>query len=228
MATPKITLYLDVVSPFGYLAYYVLRHSPIFRPCEIEYVPVFLGGLMKACNNRPPLEIKNKNKWIGKERLRWASLFNIPITRTMPPNFPPLTLQVQRVLTALQLSSPSSLPTALDALYHCFWVEGTPDINNPSTFGPVLEKALGKELAVKVMEDGKEDNAKNKLKENTDRAFEGGAFGMPWFECVNRKGETEGFWGFDHLGQVVSFLELNGEGGGKVETGLVEGMKAML
>ena len=215
---------------------------------------------MKACNNRPPLEIKSKsaplispcptflnpipdchsnqhlslfsttdkNKWIGKERLRWASLFNIPITRTVPPNFPPLTLQIQRVLTALQLSSPSSLPAALDALYHCYWVQSNPDINNPSTFGPVLEKALGKELAVKVMEDGKEDDAKKKLIENTDRAFEGGAFGMPWFECVNSKGETEGFWGFDHLGQLVRFLELNHEGGGKVETGLVEGMKAML
>lgn len=78
------------------------------------------------------------------------------------------------------------------------------------------------------MEDANRDEAKRKLTENTDRAFESGAFGMPWFECVNSKGEREGFWGFDHLGQVVRFLELNGEAGGKVETGLVEGMKSML
>ncbi len=170
----------------------------------------------------------DKNKWIGKERLRWASLLNIPTTRTVPPNFPPVTLQVQRVLSALQLSSPSSLSLALDALYYCYWVEGNPDINNPNTFGPVLEKALGKELAAKAMEDGSGDEAKKNLIENTNRAFESGAFGIPWFECVNSKGEREGFWGIDHLGQVVRFLELKGEGGGEVETGLVEGMKAVL
>lgn len=44
---------------------------------------------------------------------------------------------------------------------------------------------------------------------NTDQAFNSGAFGLPWFECTNSKGETEGFWGVDHLGQVADFLGLD-------------------
>lgn len=36
-----------------------------------------------------------------------------------------------------------------------------------------------------------------------------GAFGLPWFECTNSKGETEGFWGVDHMGLVVEFLGLD-------------------
>lgn len=47
------------------------------------------------------------------------------------------------------------------------------------------------------------------LTSNTDRAFKEGAFGIPWFECTNAAGETEGFWGIDHLGQVVDFLGLD-------------------
>jgi 2-hydroxychromene-2-carboxylate isomerase len=47
------------------------------------------------------------------------------------------------------------------------------------------------------------------LTSNTDQAFKIGAFGLPWFECTNSKGETEGFWGIDHLGQVVDFLGLD-------------------
>lgn len=47
------------------------------------------------------------------------------------------------------------------------------------------------------------------LSANTDQAFKSGAFGIPWFECTNAKGETEGFWGIDHLGQVVDFLGLD-------------------
>jgi 2-hydroxychromene-2-carboxylate isomerase len=50
---------------------------------------------------------------------------------------------------------------------------------------------------------------KNLLTENTDRSFKSGAFGLPWFECTNSKGETEGFWGVDHIGQVADFLGLD-------------------
>lgn len=96
MSPPKLKLYVDVVSPFGYIAYWVLRvrlsypflpeqfllaigistmnlsvektnltdhcqqHDPVFAKCEITYVPMFLGGVMKACNNTPPINIKSE------------------------------------------------------------------------------------------------------------------------------------------------------------------------
>lgn len=47
------------------------------------------------------------------------------------------------------------------------------------------------------------------LVKNTDKALQDGAFGLPWFMCTNSKGETEGFWGVDHLGQVCNFLGLD-------------------
>lgn len=50
---------------------------------------------------------------------------------------------------------------------------------------------------------------KGLLASNTERAFKSGAFGLPWFECTNSKGETEGFWGIGHLGQVADFLGLD-------------------
>lgn len=46
------------------------------------------------------------------------------------------------------------------------------------------------------------------LTKNTDHAFAAGAFGLPWMVCTNTKGETEGFWGVDHFGQVAQFLDL--------------------
>jgi hypothetical protein len=36
-----------------------------------------------------------------------------------------------------------------------------------------------------------------------------GAFGLPWFDCTNSQGDQEGFWGIDHLGRVVDFLQLD-------------------
>jgi 2-hydroxychromene-2-carboxylate isomerase len=55
-----------------------------------------------------------------------------------------------------------------------------------------------------------EGDVKARLGRMTERAFEEGAFGLPWFQCENERGEKEGFWGFDHLGQVVKFLDLDG------------------
>lgn len=49
---------------------------------------------------------------------------------------------------------------------------------------------------------------KELLLKNTDKVLKDGAFGLPWFTCTNSKGETEGFWGVDHLGQVADFLNL--------------------
>ena len=42
-----------------------------------------------------------------------------------------------------------------------------------------------------------------------------GAFGLPWFVATNPKGETEGYWGFDHIGQVADHLGLERPKAGK-------------
>lgn len=58
---------------------------------------------------------------------------------------------------------------------------------------------------------------KQALKANTDQAFADGAFGLPYMVCTNATGQTEGFWGVDHMGQVLRFmgLERPREGGWK-------------
>ncbi|CCC07355.1 unnamed protein product [Sordaria macrospora k-hell] len=263
---PKITLYLDTVSPFAYEAYHILRNDPIFKNVEIKYVPIFLGGLMnkvwflqfpppsppsihssitlitsiasphltnvtqtKTVRQHRPINIKNKDKWINIERLRWARAFSIPIISDMPPNFPPNTLPTQRVLAGIEASSSSqsqqsqsqsAIIAALDALYKAYWVNGTP-VHEPAHLRSVLASPLegGEAAADKVLAAAQTAEVKQRLVQNTDQAFADGAFGLPWFTCTNSKGETEGFWGVDHLGQVVQFLGLDrgvsGNGGWK-------------
>jgi 2-hydroxychromene-2-carboxylate isomerase len=77
MPNPTITLYVDIISPFAYIAFHVLQasahvritsstdlthnlqNSPAFAKVDITYVPILLGGLMQACNNSPPINIKS-------------------------------------------------------------------------------------------------------------------------------------------------------------------------
>lgn len=54
---------------------------------------------------------------------------------------------------------------------------------------------------------GKE--GKEVLAKNTDQAFQDGAFGLPYYMATNAKGETEGFWGVDHLALVTEHLGID-------------------
>lgn len=212
---PKITLFLDIVSPFAYIAYYILRHEPVFKRCDITYVPIFLGGLFKECGTAPPLTIKNKDKWINTERLRWAKRFSIPMQMDMPPGFPPSTVTTMRALAAVEggqatvgLFNPQDeLVHALDSLYTAFWVHHTP-VYMVDPLAKTLAKALGQDQATVIMNKTSLPECKALLAANTKLAFEKGAFGLPWFSCTNSSGEEQGFWGVDHLGQVLEFLEL--------------------
>ncbi|KAK5108245.1 hypothetical protein LTR62_008629 [Meristemomyces frigidus] len=211
MAPPKITLYVDVVSPFAYMAWYMLKNNPTFKPVEITIIPIFLGGLMQACNNVTPISIKNKDKWIGVERLRWAKKFNIPMSASMPDPFPQMTIQPMRALHAVYTSTTGSpqdkMDRCLDALWKAWWVRNEA-ISDVKVWGKALEEALGTEEAKQMVELGQGKEAKEGLKKRTEEAFQKGAFGLPWFVCTNGQGEEEGFWGFDHMGQVVDFLGL--------------------
>ncbi|KAJ5273443.1 hypothetical protein N7478_008568 [Penicillium angulare] len=220
MAVPKITLYIDIVSPFAYIAFHILRNSPTFANCNVNYVPIFLGGLMNACNNTPPINVKNKDKWIGQERLRWAKQFSVPIDEKMPEGFPVKTLGVQRALCALLQKAPEKLPLVMEALFRSMWVDRNSHIGEPEGFIPVFEGVLGKDATQEILQATNQPDIKALLLSNTDHAFKIGAFGLPWFECTDANGNTEGFWGVDHLGQVANFLLL--------DRGMDTGLKSLL
>ncbi|KAI0876331.1 HCCA isomerase/glutathione S-transferase kappa [Hypoxylon argillaceum] len=205
MGAAEITLYVDTVSPFAYEAFHILRNDAAFRDVRKTYVPIFLGGLMKMAGNTPPIQIKNKDTWIGKERLLWARAFDIPMAAENPPNFPPNTLQVMRAVCGVA-DDQEKLCALLERFYHEFWVNHV-QIAQPDAFIPIFKDVLGAEVGERVLAEAA-TKGKATLTKNTDRAFSTGAFGLPWLVCTNAKGETEGFWGVDHFGQVARFLDL--------------------
>lgn len=111
-----------------------------------------------------------------------------------PKPFPQPTLQTQRVLCAIELNHPDKLADSFAALYEAFWIEGKP-INNPEVIAPALAKIFGEDETKKIMEKAGSPEAKKRLSENSDKAIEYGAFGLPWFVATNGKGEEETFWG---------------------------------
>lgn len=217
----KITIYIDIVSPFAYIGYHILRHSPAFKNTSIAIVPIFLGGLFKATGNVAPLTVKNKDRWIETERHRWSRLFGVPMCAKLPPGFPINMVKPDRALAYLHAKHPEHLPVAVDAVFHEFWgrEESNVKVAQPEGeqgFLAVLKGVLPGDVHKEVSEAWNGDVAKGRLTANTKQAEEVHVFGLPWFACENEKGEKEGFWGVDHLGQVVRFMGLEQRGGGEV------------
>ncbi|KAF2854531.1 2-hydroxychromene-2-carboxylate isomeras-like protein [Plenodomus tracheiphilus IPT5] len=213
MAAPKITFYVDIVSPFAYIAFYTVKNSPVFKGCEITCVPIVLGGLMKQCGNTPPLMIQNKRKWIDEERLRWSEQLKVPMSRVTPPGFPINTLHIQRALTSLSLARPELLERAVLLFWESTWPQWK-EPTEPENILAIIKTVIGSEEdAQRIVDAMQSDEVKKTLISNTDKAFKDGAFGLPWFVATNAKGETERFWGVDHMGQLCDHLELERPGG---------------
>lgn len=105
----------------------------------------------------------------------------MPVSKDSPPNFPPNTLAIQRVLTSLSLLHPQALPAALSLFWQNFWVRWN-EPTKPENMLAMVQTVLGSEdEAKKVLEAIKGDEVKKKLIENTNLAFKEGAFGLPWF-----------------------------------------------
>ncbi|EMC91239.1 hypothetical protein BAUCODRAFT_319300 [Baudoinia panamericana UAMH 10762] len=162
---------------------------------------------MNAVGNKAPIEIRNKDKWINKERVRWAKQFNIPLAEKTPEPFPQLTLTAQRALCAVVLHQPAKLDACIEALYNTFWIERKP-IKDAAVVTAALATVLGEAEAKRMLEKAGSPEVKKLLTDNSNLAIDEGAFGLPYFVCTNAEGVKEGFWGFDHLGQIVDFLGL--------------------
>ncbi|KAL2149547.1 hypothetical protein VTH82DRAFT_8198 [Thermothelomyces myriococcoides] len=256
MARPKITLYVDIVSPFAYLAYYILRHDAVFKRCDITYVPVFLGGIMSKCGNIPPLKVKNKDTYINTERLRWAQYFSVPITSGLPPDFPAVTLPIMRAMCYLEAQDaqdaaaatttqqqqqdqgaeekkkeeeePQKQTRLVKALdeFYQQYWVNAVATHKPDVLKQTLVGLFGEAEADKIVAASTTPEIKQALIANTDRAVDSGAFGLPWMVCTNAEGKTEGFWGVDHLGQIALFLGLPRPRGTKGDNGNEAGLSA--
>lgn len=107
--------------------------------------------------------------------------FNVPISQQLPPGFPVNTLPVQRALASLSVSHPQKIERAIELFYYDFWVEWN-DPTKSATLQAILGTALNSdEEAREVVERARTEEVKQKLVDNTNNAFENGAFGLPWF-----------------------------------------------
>lgn len=191
----KVEFHFDFGSPNAYLAHLVLPEIEQRTGVKFEYVPVLLGGIFKATNNRSPFEslvgIKNKPEYEQLELERFVRRHKIA-RFTMNPYFPVNTLALMRGAVAAQTLG--VFERYVDEIYRHMWVDPK-KMDDPEVLRAALQES-GLD-AVRLLELTQDPGVKSRLMENTRRSVELGSFGAPTFYVG-----TEIFFGKDRLRDV--------------------------
>ncbi len=189
----------DFGSPNAFLSHEAIPAIEQRTGVKFEYVPVLLGGIFKATNNKSPAEtlagVKNKREFHALETERFVKRFGVK-PYTMNPFFPVNTLNLMRTAIAAQLEG--VFEKYVDAAFHHMWVE--PKKMDDLEVAAKALSASGLDGA-KLLARGQEPEVKAKLIENTQSAVERGAFGSPTF-FVGK----EIFFGKEQLREVEELI----------------------
>ncbi|MGI9205787.1 MAG: 2-hydroxychromene-2-carboxylate isomerase [Woeseiaceae bacterium] len=164
----KLEFFYDYVSLYSYLANSQLDDLD----AEIVYRPMFLGAVLQATGNNPPLTIKAKGTYLFKDVSRWADRYKIPYK--MNPKFPQNTVNALRL--ALIAQEKGVFHAVHQPLFDAMWARER-DLSDSSLLSEIAAGA-GLPAAETLSEIGS-DRIKDRLRENTDEAIQRGAFGAP-------------------------------------------------
>jgi 2-hydroxychromene-2-carboxylate isomerase len=194
-ATPQFMF--DFGSPNAFLSHEAIPAIEARTGAKFEYVPILLGGIFKATNNKSPAEtfagVKNKREFHALETERFVRRFGVK-PYVWNPCFPVNTLTLMRAAVAAQFEG----VLFVDAAFHHMWREPK-KMDDPEVAAAALA-ASGLDAA-KLLARAQDPDVKTKLIENTQEAVARGAFGSPTFFVGN-----EMFFGKEQLREVEEMV----------------------
>ena len=189
----------DFGSPNAFLSHEAIPAIEQRTGVKFEYVPVLLGGIFKATNNKSPAEtlagVKNKREFHAIETERFVKRFHVK-PYSWNPFFPVNTLHLMRAAIAAQFEGVFEKYVA--AAFHHMWDE--PKKMDDLEVAAQAFTASGLDAA-KLLARAQDPDVKAKLIENTQSAVERGAFGSPTF-FVGK----EIFFGKEQLREVEEMI----------------------
>ncbi|MEO9470752.1 MAG: 2-hydroxychromene-2-carboxylate isomerase [Parasphingorhabdus sp.] len=197
-----IELIFDFVSPNAYLIWQPLKAVAEKHGADIAITPVFLGGMHKLSGNAPPFvrdaQVKGKNEYAMLEMNRFIARHGLTKFK-MNPKFPFNTVTLQRLLLAVD---PGERAGLVEALQPGVWEQGL-DMTDIEVLGNILNDAGYDAKA--LLEKTQDPAIKQQLMDNTEKAVERGAFGIPTMYV-----DGEMYFGKERLGQIAEQLAAAG------------------
>jgi 2-hydroxychromene-2-carboxylate isomerase len=179
MTRPPPQFLFDLGSPNAFLAHEAIPAIEQRIGMKFDYIPVLLGGIFKATNNRSPMEtlagIKNKREFMRIEVQRFLKRFGVA-PYVWNPHFPINTLNLMRA--AIAAKRDGVFDKYVEAAFHHIWAEPK-KMDDPEIAVAALT-ASGIDAAA-LFAHAQAPDVKAELIANTEQAVARGAFGAPTF-----------------------------------------------
>jgi 2-hydroxychromene-2-carboxylate isomerase len=193
-ARSSLRFYFDYVSPYAYLAWTQIHAVAARHGREVDPIPVLFAGLLAAHGTLGPAEIPAKRRYIYRDAIRTALRLGVAFE---PPPAHPFNPLLSLRVSSLAIAT-DQRRALIDALFAATWAGGG-GIAGPADVARAVQRAGLDGEALVAAAAG--DEAKQRLRRDTDEAIAAGAFGVP---TIIADGEL--FWGFDSLANLEAFL----------------------
>jgi 2-hydroxychromene-2-carboxylate isomerase len=198
MSAEPIVFHFDFLSPYAYLAWTQMHAIAVKHGRTVAPVPTLLAALLAHGKTKGPAEIPAKRVYLVADTVRTAKLLGVPYE---PPAAHPFNPILPLRIASLD-GSADEKRARIDALYTAAWAKSQP-IDGEDGAAKALDAAGldGRDLVRRATE----QDAKDRLRAQTDGAIARGVFGVPTMFIGDAM-----FWGVDALGHLERHLR--GEG----------------
>ena len=184
-----ITFYFDPISPYAYLAFERLPVALQGLDYHVRYCPILFAGLLKHHGQLGPAEIAPKRDWTYRQVAWIAHEHDIQLDAPASHPFNPLPLLRMAAACADENGFINRFTT--QTVFHHVWHGGADAAD--ATRLPTLQEQLQHQI--------KDNDPKEVLRANTDKAIAAGVFGVPLLEVDGKH-----FWGQDALPMLAGYL----------------------
>ena len=186
-----ITVHLDFISPYAYLAFEQLPVVLKGISHSVSYKPVLFAAMLKHHGQLGPAEIAPKRDWTYRQVMWLADKLGVQMR--MPSSHPFNPLQLLRLSLACCDCAGHTNRYVCELIFKHVWTSGA-EVNDPAHFEALVAQ-------LKPKHDLLGADIKNSLKANTEVAISKGVFGVPTFEVDGKV-----FWGLDSLPMLRDYL----------------------
>ncbi len=183
----RVRFYFDYISSNAYMAWQVIPGLAERYGVALEPIPVLFAGLLKAYGGLGPAEVPAKALWMWKNNMRKAAILDVPLN---PPAFHPFNPLLSLRVSGTDVSD-DERNRMIEALFRAVWVDGR-HVSETEVVKEILDDT-GLDGS-RLVEEAQSQEAKDRLKEQTDRAIADGVFGVPSMVVGD-----ELFWGYDDI-----------------------------
>ena len=188
--TKSIDFYFDFISPYSYLGYKKLNLLNQNNQININYKPILLGGLHNLAGITAPAFNERKMKNMKNDCELIAMKNNIQFKWNT--KFPINSLYLMRGYLIIKDDLKKKY---FDVCFDAYWKNNI-DIADEKNIDSILE-TVGQDK-IEFIDGIKDTKTKEKLKRETNNAFEIDIFGAPTFVVNNKI-----FWGQDRLNFAI-------------------------